>query len=55
MRICHIEKGIPPNTSLTFWRVSLHHALKKNLEKILNKIKILPRLGILVYLSMVKR
>jgi len=54
MRMCHIEKGIPPNTSLTLWRVSLHHAFKKHLNKILNKIKILPRLGILVYLSMVK-
>ncbi len=25
-RMCHIENGIPSNTSLTLWRVSLHHA-----------------------------
>jgi hypothetical protein len=53
-RMYHIEKGIPPNTSLTFWRVSLHHTFKKPLNKILNEIKILPRLAILIYLSMVK-
>lgn len=31
-RMCDIEKGIPPNTSLTFWRVSLLHAFKKHLK-----------------------
>jgi hypothetical protein len=54
-RMYHIEKGIAPHTSLTLWRVSLHHAFKKHLKKKnLYKIKILPRLEILVYLSMVK-